>query len=250
MVAQIIWFSGNPRYQGETWGYFESGVREMPPQECPLTAIPKEQYIHVETLFGFNGILPALFQPSATKDRTGFMSDEQAFLTGLQDLDPQAISRIHSMYFPMVYRYACYRLGDETVAEDLSSETFMRLLEAIHAGRGPNTSVRGWLMGTVANLVNDYYRKVYNQPAGPLPETVPAQSGDPVSQSERVHRKETLQAALLQLTPNQRHVLALRFGSGCSLAETGEIMGRKPNAIKQLQFRALAALRKLIEAEL
>ena len=55
---------------------------------------------------------------------------------------------------------------------------------------------------------------------------------------------------LKELTTDQQHVLALRFGSGCSLAETAEIMGKKPNAIKQLQFRALAALRKNIEGEI
>jgi RNA polymerase sigma-70 factor (ECF subfamily) len=43
--------------------------------------------------------------------------------------------------------------------------------------------------------------------------------------------------------------LALRFGSGCSLAEAGEMMGRNANAIKQLQFRALAALRKALQGE-
>ena len=51
-------------------------------------------------------------------------------------------------------------------------------------------------------------------------------------------------AALSQLTPDQQHVLALRFGSGCSLKETAEMMGKQPNAIKQLQFRALTALKR------
>jgi RNA polymerase sigma-70 factor (ECF subfamily) len=177
------------------------------------------------------------------------MLDEQALLTGLRDLDPQAITQIHTTYFPVVYRYARYRVSDETVAEDLASETFIRLLEAMHADQGPRTSLRGWLMGTASNLVNDYYRQVYNRPAEPLPETMPAQSGDPVARSEHRQRAETLRAALIQLTPDQQHVLALRFGSGCSLAEAGEMMGRNANAIKQLQFRALAALRKALQGE-
>ena len=53
-----------------------------------------------------------------------------------------------------------------------------------------------------------------------------------------------VRSALRELTSDQQHVLALRFGSECSLAETANIMGKKPNAIKQLQFRALAALRR------
>jgi RNA polymerase sigma-70 factor (ECF subfamily) len=197
----------------------------------------------------FDGILPLCFHTTVARDRTGTMQDEQTLLNALQDLDPQAITQIHNQYFPVVYRYARYRMADDGVAEDLASETFFRLLEAIHAGRGPQTSLRGWLMGTVSNLVNNYYRKIYNRSVEPLHERLPSQSGDPVAQLERLRQVETLQAALTQLTPDQQHVLALRFGSGCSLAETGELMGRKPNAVKQLQFRALAALRKCLQGE-
>ncbi len=199
---------------------------------------------------GFDGILPLCFHTLVSRDRTGYMQDEQALLTALKDLDPQAITRIHSEYFPVVYRYALYRVGDEAVAEDLASETFIRLLDAIHAGRGPKTSLRGWLMGTVSNLVNDHYRQVYYQPTEPLYETLPSQSGDPVAQAERLHRVEILRAALANLTLDQQHVLTLRFGIGCSLVETGEIMGRNPNAIKQLQFRALETLRKHLGEEI
>jgi RNA polymerase sigma-70 factor (ECF subfamily) len=177
------------------------------------------------------------------------MGNEQNLLTGLRDLDPQAITKIHETYFPAVYRYARYRTGDDAVAEDLASETFIRLLEALHAGRGPRSSLRGWLMGTVSNLVNDYFRVVYNKPAETLQETLPALGGNPVYQSEQSDKQELVRAAILNLTLEQQHVLALRFGSGCSLAETAEVMDKKPNAIKQLQFRALKALRKQIEGK-
>lgn len=202
------------------------------------------------TRLGFDGILPLCFHTITTRDRTAYMQDEQALLSALQDLDPQAITQIHSQYFPVVFRYARYRVADEGMAEDLASETFIRLLEAVHAGRGPKTSLRGWLMRTVSNLVNDHYRQVYNRPVEPLHEHLPSQSADPAIQSERLRREQTLQAALAQLTPDQQHVLALRFGSGCSLVETGELLGRNPNAVKQLQFRALAALRKCLQGEL
>jgi len=174
------------------------------------------------------------------------MEDEQTLLAALRDLDPQAITRAHEVYFPIVYRYAHYRLGDDTVAEDLASDAFIRLLEALHAGQGPASSLRGWLMGTISNLVNDYYRKIYNKPTEHLGEAIPDQSGNPTFQSERSDQRAALRTALLELTPDQQNVLALRFGSGCSLAETAEIMRKKTNAIKQLQFRALVALRNNI----
>ena len=197
-----------------------------------------------------SGILHLLVEIHQVKNRINFMEAEKTLLAGLRDLDPQAITKIHEIYFPQIYRYAYYRVGDETVCEDLSSETFIRLLEATHKGRGPKSSLRGWLMGTISNLVNDYYRLVYKKINEPLQDNLKALNSDPVSLSEERTRKEILRLGLKELTPDQQHVLALRFGSGCSLAETAEIMGKKPNAIKQLQFRALAALRKYLEGEI
>jgi RNA polymerase sigma-70 factor (ECF subfamily) len=209
-----------------------------------------EIFLPFETSLLTNGILPVSSRAYIKRNRKSFMGDEQTLLTGLHNLEPQAITRIHETYFPVVYRYAQYRLGDETVAEDLASETFIRLLEASHAGRGPRTSLRGWLMGTVSNLVNDYFRVVYSKPMESLQEELPSQNGNPVLHSEQSDRQEVIRAAMLNLTPEQQHVLALRFGGCCSLAETAEIMKKNPNAIKQMQFRALKTLRKHIQGKI
>lgn len=193
-----------------------------------------------------NGILPAFSHANDFKERKRFMEDEKTLLVALRDLDPQAITKAHEVYFPVVYRYAHYRIGDETIAEDLASEAIYHLLEALHAGRGPHSSLRGWLMGTISNLVNDYYRKIYSKPTEQLGEAIPDQSINPAFHSERSDQRAALRTALLELTPDQQNVLALRFGSGYSLVETAEIMHKKTNAIKQLQYRAIVALRNSI----
>ncbi len=59
-------------------------------------------------------------------------------LDGLQDLDPQAIGAIYDQYFSEVYRYVRYRLEDATIAEDIASDVFVRLLEASHKKIGPH----------------------------------------------------------------------------------------------------------------
>lgn len=200
--------------------------------------------------FPGSGILQRWFIFWRNKEYLFCMEAEKALLTGLRDLDPRTITKIHDTYFTPVYRYAIYRVGDEPVAEDLASETFIRLLEAVHAGRGPKTSLRGWLMGTVSNLVNDYFRQVYKKPAGALTQDLPTQQGNPVAYSEDQERQEILRIGLSKLSLDQQHILALRFGSGCSLAEAADVMGRKVNAVKQLQFRALSALRDHLEGKI
>jgi RNA polymerase sigma-70 factor (ECF subfamily) len=174
------------------------------------------------------------------------MSNERSEIEGLRALDAQVIINIHNRYYPEVYRYAQYRLNDPISAEDIAAEVFIRLLEAAHNGRGPRSSLRGWLMGTVANLVNEHYRQMYAHPNEVLSEEWHADADDPVNLAEVNEHHRVLYRALTQLTAEQQHVLTLRFGNGYSLEETALIMGKNTNAIKALQFRALAALRKLI----
>ena len=99
-------------------------------------------------------------------------------------------------------------------------------------------------MGTVSNIVNDYFRMVYGQQISELSDNIQDQNNIPDLTVEIADQNQIVRSALRELTSDQQHVLALRFGSECSLAETADIMGKKPNAIKQLQFRALSALRR------
>ncbi|RMF47469.1 MAG: sigma-70 family RNA polymerase sigma factor [Anaerolineae bacterium] len=173
----------------------------------------------------------------------------QMHADGLRKLDPETITAIHEKYYPVLYRYARYRLGDAMMAEDVASETLMRLMDAVAKGRMPNTSLSGWLMGTAANLVNQHYRKKYRRKMVALedqPEDFLPASDEhaPHFQAERRDQMAIIRQAMQYLTPEQQHVLALRFGSELSLKETAEIMGKKVNAIKALQFRALASLKK------
>ncbi len=199
---------------------------------------------------GSDGILQTCFEWSERSDLKRRMHDEQTLLNGLHQLDPQAITLIHEQHFNAVYRYACYRLGDASAAEDVAAETFARLIEAAQARRGPKTSLRGWLMGTASHLVHDHYRQAYARPEESFPEELEAFAPDPSWQAEHSEHQRALRLALQQLTVEQQHVLALRFGSDHSLIETAKIMGKKVNAIKQLQFRALESLRQRLGEQL
>jgi len=166
-------------------------------------------------------------------------------LEGLRSLEPQALSRVHHRYFPELYRYALYRLGEVQLAEDLASETFAQLLSALSRGAGPDRNVRGWLFSTLSNLLHDHLRAKYRLPKTPL-----AHAAEDLTQEDPAHRIDAsheLRQALQKLTAEQQHVISLRFGGAFSLAETAELMGKNINAIKALQHRALGALRRYLE---
>lgn len=172
--------------------------------------------------------------------------NEQSALDGLRRLDSQAIAAIYDRYFPEVYRYVRYRIGDETTAEDIASDVFVRLLEASRKKQGPQTNLRGWLIATASNVVNDHHRRHYRRPVEALSEATPDHGPGVHHEVDAREKKRLVQGALAQLTAEQQHVLALRFGQGYSVEETAAFLKKNINAVKALQFRALASLQRQI----
>ena len=175
------------------------------------------------------------------------LSIEQNELDGLRSLNSQSISAIFDRYYPDVYRFVRYRLNDETVAEDIASDVFVRLLEATRAKRGPETNLKAWLLSTASHIVTDHLRKHYRRPTDELPETMPdPNTPEPSLDYEHKERDRRLKNAMSTLTEEQQNVLTYRFSQGYSLEETASLMKKNGNAIKQLQFRALAALNRVL----
>lgn len=172
------------------------------------------------------------------------VSFDQGELDGLRELNSQVIGAIYDKYFPEVFRYVRYRLNDEHTAEDIASDVFVRLLEASQKGRGPQTNLRAWLLGTASHIITDHLRRSYRRPTEKITENVLDPLAVPADEVDRRERDHTVRSAMQELTPEQQHVLALRFGEGFSLEETAAAMNKNVNAIKALQFRALASLQR------
>ena len=173
-------------------------------------------------------------------------NDETRLMEGLRKLDAQIIGAIYDRHFPEIYRYVRYRVNDETLAEDVASEVFVRLLEATQKGQGPQSNLKSWLIATASNAVNDHLRRKYRRPVETLSESLPDEGVSPPAEVDLREETRAVQAAYVQLTAEQQHVLALRFGLGLSLEETAQHLQKNANAIKALQFRALASLQRVM----
>lgn len=167
-------------------------------------------------------------------------------LDRLRDPDSHIIGAIYDRYSADVYRYVRYRLGDATLAEDIAADVFVRLLEAVQNARGPQSNIRAWLLSTADHIATDHLRRSYRRPTEPIPEDVIDFASMPGEAFDRREESRDFRKAYAQLTNEQQHVLALRFGEGYSLEETASAMKKKVNAVKALQFRALAALQRNI----
>ncbi len=175
--------------------------------------------------------------------------DELNLLKRAQTLDEEALSEIHDRYYQGIYRYFLFRMPDRQTAEDLTSEVFLRFLKAIRDRHAPPNTVQGWLFGAARNVAREYYRRSKKTELVYLSESLP---GGENPLDEGLARRMDVQAlakAMEQLTDEQKHVLALRFGYGLPIREVAGIINKSEAAVKMLQARAIMALTKQMEPQ-
>lgn len=170
---------------------------------------------------------------------------ETALLERARRGDRAALATIYDEYSPAIYRYLYRRVGNARLAEDLTGQVFLKLLEAIERDRSWKSSFRGWLYRIAHNLMVDHYRKHGDQQLVELDETLESDAR-PDYRAELRLRFNLIRQALDELTEEQAQVIVLRFGEGLTNREVGEIMDKSEGAIKALQHRALNALRRLL----
>ena len=158
------------------------------------------------------------------------MQDELTLLDGVRRLDPEVLEQVHDTYYPVIFRYISFRVGNQETAEDLASEVFTRLLSSVRDHTAPQNTLRGWLYGVASRVVADYHRKSYRTE---LVELTPAIESDSPEPSEAVSNKqmlEALHAAMDDLTEDQQEVIALRFGYEMPIREAAIQMGKSEGA--------------------
>lgn len=172
------------------------------------------------------------------------MQDENSLLARIQRYEQQALVEVYDRYFDQIYRYLNYRLGEPEVAADLAGEVFLALIDALKAQKPPRTSISGWLYSVARNLAADYIKDKLR--SVPLVDDLVADDISLNDQAYLAQMTPLLKQALLQLTEEQQHVLALRFGQSLSLAEAAELMDKSVGSVKALQHRALASLARFM----
>ncbi|MCZ7568015.1 MAG: sigma-70 family RNA polymerase sigma factor [Ardenticatenaceae bacterium] len=172
--------------------------------------------------------------------------DEAVLLEQALALEPDALGQLYDHYAPGIYRYLYRRVGDARLAEDLTGQCFLNMLEALQRGGGWQSSFSGWLYRIAHNLSVDHFRRHGNNAFVELDERLLSGADSPDYVTDRALRMENVRDALHCLTDEQVQVILLRFGEGLSNKEVADMMGKTEGAIKALQHRALRALRRLL----
>ena len=176
------------------------------------------------------------------------LPDEDRLLAQARRGDRQAIGEIYERYFDALYQVIRWRVDEPALAEDLTSEVFIKFLSALRGPNAPADSLRGWLFRVARNSLYDFYRRP-GQTAS-LDEALPmAADVDTEAEFIRAMDVERVRKALRMLAVDQQEVLILRFGQMLNLEATAESMGKSVSAIKSLQFRAINSLRRMLDIE-
>ena len=166
-----------------------------------------------------------------------------------QEGDTEAFASLYDRYVDVVFRYVLFRVGDRELAEDVTSETFLRALRRIGTVTYQGRDVGAWFVTIARNLVLDHVKssrfRLEVVAADVADDTKQVQAG-PEQQVLSNATRATLLACIDQLGDDQRECIVLRFLQGLSVAETAKIMNRNDGAVKALQHRAVRRLAQLL----
>lgn len=169
-------------------------------------------------------------------------SEELLLLHRARQLDQDALAEIHDTYYPIIYKYMALRLEDLQQAEDLTSEVFLRLIEAFQEKKAPNKTIKGWLFGVASRVLKEQYRSQRKTPQTQLSDKLESNELTPAQETDNQLLFENLISNLNQLSEDQKNVLALRFGFDLPFCQVAEAMGKKEGAVKMIQARAIKTL--------
>jgi RNA polymerase sigma-70 factor (ECF subfamily) len=169
-----------------------------------------------------------------------------------QEGDTEAFAEIYDRYIDMVFRYIYFRVGTRQLAEDLTSETFLRALRRIGSVTWQGRDLGAWLVTIARNLIADHYKSGRYRLEVTTADMIDADQADigPDGRPEAAVMvrltNETLLEAVKKLNPEQQECIVLRFLQGLSVTETASAMGKNEGAIKALQYRAVRSLGRLL----
>jgi RNA polymerase sigma-70 factor, ECF subfamily len=162
--------------------------------------------------------------------------------------DREALEELYLLHFDRIYSYLHMSVGNRHDAEDLTTQTFLRMLEKIGKFRWQSAPFSAWLFRIAHNLAMDHFRANRRwQPEEEVPE--PHGSEEPSAEAAALHSigRQSMLELIEELSPEQQQVLTLKFVFSFSNADVATILGKTEGAVKSLQHRALVSLQKQLD---
>ena len=159
--------------------------------------------------------------------------------------DQRALEELCQREWRPVYALAYHAVGNVADAQDVTQEAFLRALRSLDHFEETGAPFAAYLAAIARNLVRNRAR---NRPTAALDDAAPSAATGPEALAIEATEVERVRAALRELPTDQRRVVELRLSEGRSTAEAAELLSRSPDAVRQLQHRALVTLRARVRA--
>jgi RNA polymerase sigma-70 factor (ECF subfamily) len=172
----------------------------------------------------------------------------RALVERAQKGDRAALEELYLIHVDRIYSYLHRTVGNRHDAEDLTTQTFVKMLESIGRFRWQSAPFSAWLFRIAHNLSMDHFRARRRwQPVEEVPE--PHDSEEPTAELEAMQSigRQSMLDLIDKLSPEQQQVLTLKFVFNFPNADVAKILDKTEGAIKSLQHRALASLQKQIQ---
>lgn len=190
--------------------------------------------------------------PPDSSDPAAATIEVRILVERVQAGDAEAFGLIYDRYVDSVFRFVYFRVGNRQLAEDLTSETFLRALTRVGSFTWQGRDLGAWLVTIARNLVTDHFKsgryrlEVTTDDVLGTDREDRGPEGSPEAAVVAHITNVTLLSAVRRLSLEQRECIVLRFLHGFSVAETAQVMGKNEGAIKALQYRAVRALARLL----
>jgi RNA polymerase sigma-70 factor (ECF subfamily) len=154
----------------------------------------------------------------------------------------EALLALYDRSLPQVFGYLVRRCPTETLAEDLTAETFLAAVDAVRKGRGAALTT-GWLITVARNKLVDHWRRAEREERGRRLMVAPEPVPEPDDVLGELDPSRAL-AVLDELGPHHRVALTLRYLDGMSVPQVADQLERTVHATEALLVRARAAFRR------
>jgi RNA polymerase sigma-70 factor (ECF subfamily) len=192
--------------------------------------------------------MPPLMADEATaRPRAQRESQERvrALVERAQSGDRDALEELYLLHFDRIYSYLHMSVGNRHDAEDLTTQTFLKMLESITRFRWQSAPFSAWLFRIAHNLAMDHFRATRRwQPEEEVPEPLGEEEPSAEAAALQSIGRQSMLELIDRLSQEQQQVLTLKFVFNFPNGEVAAILGKTEGAIKSLQHRALVSLQK------
>ena len=170
------------------------------------------------------------------------MQPEQELVERARSGDEEAVTLLYEAHVDSIFAYIRYRVHSDVLAEDITSEVFLRMVRSISSYRDQGAPFRAWLFRIAANLITDHYRQHGKNLTVAIPESYESDDTNPFDHVMQEDEHQHLRLAIQSLPAEYQDLLVLRFVEDMPHTEIARVLNKSAMALRAMQYRALKAL--------